>query len=110
MKHTIMCPDRFRDGEPRSIVWDDETGEVSGDHSEVPDIRDTMARAERDGFLPEPTGHFVLRDPRHDPGDFLTALLWPGPPASPPDWLPPALRRAYAPKFFAYAIPDDARA
>ncbi len=72
--HTIKYPDYSRGDEPRAIVWDDETGEVTGDHVEVPAIRDAMERAERDGHLPEMFGRRNLRDPRHDPADFLAVL------------------------------------
>ena len=91
--HAIDMPDVFAGGEPRRVLWDDETGEVSGEHSQVPDIRDTMDRAERDGVLPHIAGHWKLRDPRRDPRDFLVVLFWTGcPPLDLPDWIPPALR------------------
>ncbi len=90
--HAIDMPDVFAGGEPRRVLWDDETGEVSGEHSQVPDIRDAMDRAERDGVLPHIAGHWKLRDPRRDPRDFLVVLFWPEPPLDLPDWIPPALR------------------
>ena len=96
--HAIDMLDFDAGDEPRRIYWDDETGEVSGDHSRVPDIRDTMARAVRDGYLPQMNGHWDLRDPRHDPAEFLVVLVWPG--ARIDDeviQLPPALRIEPAP-------------
>ena len=103
----------FRAGdEPRRIYWNDETGEVSGDHSDVPDIRETMARAVRDGYLPQIHGHWALRDPRRDPAEFLVVLFWPGPApfddedrASRRIQLPPALRIDPAP-FTPNDLPD----
>ena len=41
---------------------------------EVPAIRDAMERAARDGYLPEIFGQRNLRDPRHDPAEFLAVL------------------------------------
>ena len=101
-------PDVFAGGEPRRIVWNDETGEVAGDHSRVADVRDTIARAERDGILPAMSGHWPLRDPRHDPRDFLVALLWPEPPIAEdmPDWLPPSLRDVAPTPFVQADIPE----
>ena len=97
--HAIDKLDFDAGDEPRRIYWDDETGEVSGDHSDVPDIRKTMARAVRDGYLPEISGHWDLRDPRRNPAEFLVVLLWAG--AAPFDdediQLPPALRIDPAP-------------
>ena len=103
--HAIDMPDPFAGGEPRRILWDDETGEVSGDHHDVPDIREQMDRAERDGFLPAMSGHWKLRDPRHDPRDFLVVLFWPGDVDA--ELLPPALRVEPAP-FIPADIPDGA--
>ena len=76
--HVIEQRDWFADA-PRRIVWDDETGEVSGEHHEVPTIRRVMAEAARDGGLRFPTGYWRLRDPRRDPNCFAVVLkeaLW----------------------------------
>lgn len=88
--HAIDIPDSFAGDEPRRVLWDDEAGEVSGDHSDVPRIRERMADAERDGYLPHMHGYWPLRDPRRDPRDFLVVLFWTAPHR--PDWLPPSLR------------------
>ena len=75
-RHTIKYRDWSRGDEPRRIVWDDEAGEVSGDHVEVPSIQAYLADAVRDGRLADDWGSVALRDPRHDPAEFLTVLLW----------------------------------
>ena len=97
--HAIDMLDFDAGDEPRRVYWDDETGEVSGDHSRVPDIRDTMARAVRDGYLPQMHGHWDLRDPRRNSAEFLVVLFWPGPPLIDDEdiQLPPALRIEPAP-------------
>ena len=98
--HTIELIDWRAGGEPRRILWDDETGEVKGDHSNVPAIRETMARAVRDGYLPAIHGHWDLPDPRRRPAEFLVVLFWPAPgPVSDEALagLPPALRVDPAP-------------
>ena len=77
--HTIMLPDMRHGDEPRSVIWDDEAGTVTGEHSDVPWMQ---------GILAEPTpvvmddvmGAATLRDPGHDPADFLLLLgraYWP---------------------------------
>ena len=104
--HRITMPDAFAGDEPREIVWDDETGEVSGDHSDVPDIGGRLDSAARDGFLPAMCGHWDLRDPRHDAEDFLVVLFWPGSVRA--ELLPPALRVKPAPFIRAADIPDGA--
>lgn len=73
--HTIKYRD-WRVGEPRAFVWNDETGEVSGDHGNVPSLRRLMERAERDGHLLSEGGRLDVRDPRHDAADFLALLMW----------------------------------
>ena len=76
--HTIMLPEGHN-GPTRSIIWDDEAGTVTGEHSRVPWMQ---------GILAEPTpvvmsdasGTATLRDPGHDPADFLLMLglsYWP---------------------------------
>ena len=74
--HTIMFPDYSRGDEPRAIVWDDETGEVSGDNVEVPSIRRRVERAARDGHILDEAGRIDVRDPRHDPADFLAVFRY----------------------------------
>ena len=77
--HTIMLPDRMRGREPRSIVWDDEAGTVTGEHSGVPLMQKILA-------APTPVDCsdvglvLFLLDPAHDPADFwwlLYGAYWP---------------------------------
>ena len=77
--HRIVIPDRSKGRELRDIVWDDEAGTVSGDHSEVDWIVRLLA-------APKPvriggTGrHWDLSDPAHDPSEFLALIhdiYWP---------------------------------
>ena len=74
--HRIWAPDYRRGGAPRMIDWDDETGEVSGDHAWVPRVRDYLKRAARDGYLLGEEGRVALPDPLHSAGDFLAVLIW----------------------------------
>lgn len=105
--HAIDMPDHAAGGEPRRIRWNDETGEVSGDHSSVPRVRENMEAAVRTGLLSCMTGGWELRDPRRDPAEFLVVLFWPSVPMDGNDAarraaLPPALRVDPAP-----FSPDD---
>ena len=76
--HTIVMPDDAHGEEPRRIVWDDEAGTVEGNHYRVPDIQRIID-------APKPVevgaGHvWRLRDPGHDPAEFLVLLFndyWP---------------------------------
>ena len=77
--HAITLPDMLRGEEPRTILWDDEAGTVSGTHHDLPDIRRVFA-------APKPVEVGVcgrvwrLRDPAHDPAEFLALLhisYWP---------------------------------
>ena len=93
MIHTIQQPDWFVGGLPRRILWDDSTGDVSGDHSDVSIIRALIRQANRDGYLQDtPWGRLNLQDPAHDLADFHAILKW----ALMADYdrqaLPPALR------------------
>ena len=73
--HRIMAPDVFAGREPRLILWDDETGEVSGEHSAVAHLNATLERIERDdGYLRSYNGHWTLRDPRRNPSEFKAVL------------------------------------
>lgn len=71
--HTITLPDMLRGDEPRTVIWDDEAGTVSGTHSSLPDIRETLE-------APKPVTVGVagrtwrLRDPARDPAEFLVLL------------------------------------
>ncbi len=46
--HTIMLPDRRYGRAMRTILWDDEAGTFSGDHSDVPCLNKRVA-----GYEPE---------------------------------------------------------
>ena len=105
--HAIDMPDIFAGGEPRRILWDDETGDVSGEHHDVPELREALARAERDGRLQDFMGYWPLRDPRRDPRDFLVVLgvqHYGGQ----PDWLPPSLRGVEPAPFVKAELPPGA--
>ena len=72
--HAIDQPDFHAGGEPRRILWDDETGKVSGMHSKVPLLREWMADAVKDGFIVLDEGWLDLPDPRREPAQFLAVL------------------------------------
>ena len=77
--HTIMLPDMMHGREPRSVIWDDEAGTVTGEHSDVPWMQGTLA-ATPPVVMPDPMGTITLNDPGHDPADFLRVLwdaYWP---------------------------------
>ena len=77
--HTIMLPDRMRGREPRSIVWDDEAGTVTGEHFDVPWMQRMLASPTPVDFSSEGRVLFLL-DPAHDPADFwwlLYTAYWP---------------------------------
>ncbi len=71
-EHTIEIPDIAAGDELRRIVWNDETGEVSGDHSDVRSILSTIEAA------PVERGNggliWLLEDPGRNPAEFLTML------------------------------------
>ena len=56
------------------ILWDDATGTVEGDHSQVPELAQAIANPPMPVHFPHPPGTFYLADPAHDAADFLTAL------------------------------------
>ena len=95
VKHLLSIPDRSRSGERATVVWDDEAGTVDGDHSDADRPHGLRARL-AEPFpirIPAHVGPWVLRDPAHDPADFLGLLvaLMPRVPWTAAD-LPPALR------------------
>ena len=69
--HTIQLPDwrGGANGGLRTLVWDDEAGTVSGDHSKVEDIRRRFQRPET-WTSGDAKGALQLRDPLHIPEDF----------------------------------------
>ncbi len=76
--HTIMLPEGFN-RPMRSIVWDDEAGTVTGEHRDVPWMQGILAEPTPVVLL-VPGGDATLRDPGHDPADFLFLLrrvYWP---------------------------------
>ena len=89
--HAIEQPDWRADGARRRILWNDETGEVSGDHGELPFLRSWLADAAKDGFI-------LLRGEAAEPRRPASAGAVPrGAPLTmmarwDPDGLPPALR------------------
>ena len=72
--HTIMLPDMMHDDAPRSVIWDDETGTVTGEHSWVPWMQEVLAATPPFAMV-DVMGTVTLNDPGHDPADFLR-LLW----------------------------------
>ena len=72
--HTIMLPDMMHGREPRSVIWDDEAGTVTGEHYEVPWMQALLADTPPI-VMGDVMGTFTLNDPGHDPADFLV-LLW----------------------------------
>lgn len=75
-KHTITAEDHRHGWEPRTVVWDDETGEVAGDHSEVPTIRGVQEKAGRNGYFPRSgDGYYRMPDPWRDPACVKILLL-----------------------------------
>ena len=71
--HAITLPDMIRGDEPRTVIWDDAAGTVSGTHSGLADIRRAFE-------APKPTEVGVagrvwsLRDPAREPAEFLVLL------------------------------------
>ena len=77
--HTIMLPDMVHYDEPRSVIWDDEAGTVTGEHSSMPGMQWTLA-ATPPIVMDDVMGTLTLHDPGHDPADFLALLAnayWP---------------------------------
>ena len=71
MKHTIVAPALVGTAE---IVWDDGAGEVTGNHAKVAELALFLAEGRPTAHCP--WGAVELRDPAHDPSDFLTALRY----------------------------------
>ena len=72
--HTIMLPGMMHGREPRSVVWDDQAGTVTGEHSRVPQMQEMLA-ATPPVEVEDGPRLAILHDPGHDPADFLR-LLW----------------------------------
>ena len=74
-EHTILLPDAMRGRALRSIVWDNQAGTVEGEHYEIAWIRDVIRQsAEGPVTVGDPGGTWDLRDPGHDPAEFLVLL------------------------------------
>ena len=71
--HVIRQRD-WRVDEPREIRWNDETGEVSGDHGDVPAVRRYMEAVASGARMIHDEGSWTLGDPRTDPASFLVVL------------------------------------
>lgn len=73
--HRIMAPDSFAGHELRELAWNDEIGELTGDHTDVAgfaqDLAGPMPIHNRGSFKP----NYVLEDPAHNPADFLALIL-----------------------------------
>ena len=71
--HAITLPDMLRGDEPRTVLWDDKAGTVSGTHSSLPDIRQAL-----DAPKPVTVGVagrvWSLCNPAHEPAEFLVLL------------------------------------
>ena len=71
--HTIVMPDIVRRRQPRRIVWDDEAGTVEGNHFAVHYLRRVIG-APKPVTVGGPGRLWDLRDPGHDPAEFLVLL------------------------------------
>ena len=76
--HRIEAPDWTVGHELRAIVWNDETGEATGDHVCAPWLAKTLAGPAPLVIADAPWPHYRLEDPAHDPADFLALILGPG--------------------------------
>ena len=90
--HEIEQPDWRAGDQPRGIRWNDETGRVQGEHSDLPRLREWMAAAVKDGFILSVQGRLDLPDPRREPAQFLAVLRLTLMADYDPNGLPPALR------------------
>ncbi|MDE0272060.1 MAG: hypothetical protein OXP11_12715 [Gammaproteobacteria bacterium] len=109
--HRITLPDVMRGHERRTIVWDDEAGTVDGDHFDVRQLREDLAKP-TPLVIPGPIGSKTLRDPAHDPGDFkaLLSTVMGCPGAWSYDDLPEPLRSAETPDWDEHPFARDALA
>lgn len=90
--HAIEQRD-WRDDARRRILWNDETGEVSGDHGDLPELRSWLADAAKKGAIVLEEGRLDVPDAARVPAQFLAVLrLTMGNLSWDPDGLPPDLR------------------
>ena len=108
--HVIRMPDFETGGTPREIVWDADAGTVDGDHSDLGYLRELIDEIIADGGVyREVGGRWRLRDPWHDPADFLRALwLIIGDVSWDAEGLPAALRGVEPTAFEASELPPGA--
>ena len=92
MKHTIQYPSKVFDAELRTIIWDDEAGTVEGDHPSVPTLKWICEENGGSTFVGHPWGIIDLPDIRHDPQQFLSALIDPDIEVDPRAVLPDILK------------------
>ena len=84
--HEIYDPDGGR------IVWDDEAGMVSGSSEMVPRLHDLLRHSKSGLEVMVMPFIFKLRNPRHDPANFLILMLHAGWDGLEDYSLPPALQ------------------
>ena len=73
--HEIRIPDMVRGDEPRSILWDDVAGTVSGDHFRIAYLEDVLAAPKPVTVGGPPSTIWDLVDPGHRPEEFLVLLF-----------------------------------
>ena len=107
MTYQLYIPDLLRGREPALILWDDVAGTVEGTHTAVAALRHDLSLSTplEKGT---PVGPLVLRDPAHDPADFVALLRWHQPRHWSLDELPEPLRSVVPTPIDAVPIPDDA--
>lgn len=72
MIHELNIPDVLRGRELRRIAWDDETGAVEGDHSQVLLLQQRIAEAPV--TIRAVWGQLALQDPGRNASDFVALL------------------------------------
>ena len=91
------------------IVWDDEAGTVSGSSELVPRLHELLRHCKRGiEVMVMPFIH-RLRNPRHDPADFLILLLHAGRGGLEDYTFPPALEWIDLGKVPRYRVEDAPR-
>ena len=112
----IRMPDAWRGGEPREIVWNQDAGTVSGNHSCVdtarprgPQLREWIDNAiANGGVIPQMNGYWTVEDPWRVPQDFLLVLWLLLQPDFDPDAVPEALRVGDGVPFVEHPRPPGA--
>lgn len=104
MIHEIQYPDWGAGGELRPIIWDDDAGTVEGDHSLIPILLTGPP------ILAAKFGITELKDPAHDPEEFLLLLAVNyrgGDDLDPRAVLPASLKDVTPRRLDAVDLPDD---